>query len=86
MQVYALTVHRDLSIKPDLIVHLDMLNVLVALRIRAQQLQGKTVIINFDNLSVVHMLGSDKGRDPYMLGVACNIWTSTCTLFTSWVR
>ena len=53
-------------------VHLEMLNVLVALSVWCRQLEGKVVQIHCDNLAVVNVLNNGRGRDPYLLTVARN--------------
>ena len=55
------------------IVHLEMLNVLVALRLWGKHLKGKVVQIHCDNFAVVNVLNTGRGRDPYLLAVARNI-------------
>ncbi len=67
----ALVVSRSQSLT---IVHLEMLNILVALRIWAPFWQGMQICIHCDNEAVVSSLNSGRGRDPYLLAVSRNIW------------
>ena len=55
------------------IVHLEMLNVLVALILWGRHLEGKVVQIHCDIFAVVNVLNNGWGRDPYLLAIADNI-------------
>ena len=61
----------------DLIGHLEMLNVLVAIKVWCEQLSNKTEVIHCDNIAVVHVLQSGRGCDKYLLAVARKIWGFT---------
>jgi len=64
-------VNNDTSVS---IVHLEMLNILVALKIWAHEWAKSKVILHCDNWAVVSTLNSGKGRDRYLLAVARNVW------------
>lgn len=59
------------------IVHLEMVNVYVALKVWKSKLRGQTVIINCDNFAVVSTLNSGKALDNFLLTVARNVWMLT---------
>ena len=70
-QVYALSIplgYLDLQI-----VHLEMLNILAALRVWQQPWANKKVAIACDNLAVVQVLNSGKTRDLTLAAIARNI-------------
>ncbi len=56
------------------ICHLEMLNILVAARAWAAQWEHKTVIIQCDNSTATNVLSSGRGRDPFLLRCAREIW------------
>lgn len=56
------------------IVHLEMLNVLVALRLWTTALANKCLKIYCDNIAVVSVITTGKGVDPLLLSIARNIW------------
>ena len=55
------------------IVHLEMVNILVAVRTWAHQWQGRKVVIHCDNQAVVAVLGSGHTRDMTLAAIARNI-------------
>ena len=55
------------------IVHLEMLNIMVAIRVWAQQWAGKTIIIACDNEAVVSVLNSGRTRDMILAAISRNI-------------
>ena len=57
------------------IVHLEMINVLLVLRLFHNQWSSKKVLIHCDNQAVVH--GSGKMRDPFLAACARNVWYVT---------
>ena len=61
--------YRNLSI-----VHLGMINILVALRIFPPSWHRKQVLIRCDNEAVVQVLKSGRTRDPFLATCARNIW------------
>ena len=56
------------------IVHFEMINILVALRIFVRLWHRKHVLIKCDNDAVVQVLQTGKTRDPFLATVARNIW------------
>ena len=56
------------------IIHLEMLNVLVALRCWEERLANTVVDIWCDNLGVVQSLSHFRIRDPFLMACARNIW------------
>ena len=56
------------------IVHLEMVNVLVAVRIFAKFWHRRSVLVKCDNNAVVQVLNSGKTRDPFLASCARNIW------------
>ena len=74
-QVYAIVIPK--GYKDFTIVHLEMLNILVAMRIWASQWQGKAVKIFCDNAAVVSVLNSGKTRDMTLAASARNIIMET---------
>ena len=56
------------------IVHLEMVNILVALKLFGQTWRGNRVLIKCDNEAVVSVLRSGKARDPFLGACARNIW------------
>ena len=71
-QVYHLPIplgYRSMSI-----VHLEMGNILVAVRLFAKQWQGVKLLVKCDNEAVVKVLQSGRARDPLLGAFARNIW------------
>ena len=56
------------------IVHLEMVNILLAVRLFQAQWSGRRVLIRCDNEAVVSVLRSGRARDPYLGACARNIW------------
>ena len=76
-QVYAIDVvlgYHDFQI-----VHLEMLNILVALRVWGSQWLHKRISIACDNEAVVHILNSGKTRDFTLAAIAHNIQLKLAT-------
>ena len=61
------------------IVHLKMVNILLAVRVFRRQGTSKKVLIHCDNAAVVSVLKSGKARDPYLGACTHNIWYVTAT-------
>ena len=61
------------------IVHLEMLNILVALRKWQNFWLHSTVKSFCDNKAVVQVVESGKTKDPYLAACICNIWLLTAT-------
>ena len=55
------------------IVHLEMINILVAVRTWAPQWQGRKVVIHCDNQAVVSVLNSSHSRDMTLAAMVRNI-------------
>ena len=62
------------------IVHLEMVNILVALRIYGQLWRGKRILVKCDNHAVVQVLTSGKTRDPFLGACARNVWFEAALL------
>ena len=56
------------------IVHLEMVNILLAVRLFKRQWSSRKVLIQCDNEAVVSVLKTGKTRDPYLGACARNIW------------
>ena len=56
------------------IVHLEMINILVAVKLFGAYWKSKRVKIFCDNMAVVCVLQSGRTKDPYMAACARNIW------------
>ena len=56
------------------IVHLEMVNILLAIRTFKPHWASKKILIQCDNEAVVTVLRSGKTRDPYLAACARNIW------------
>ena len=61
------------------IVHLEMLNILVAVKVFCTHWKGKNILIHCDNFAVVNVLRSGRARDPYLAACAHNIWLWAAT-------
>ena len=59
------------------IVHLEMLNIVVALKVWANQWANKKVCIKCDNMALVEVLLSGKTKDVMLATCARNIWMLT---------
>ena len=56
------------------IVHLEMINILLSIRLFQAQWAGRKVLIKCDNEAVVTVLRSGRARDPFLGACARNIW------------
>ena len=70
-QVYSMQI--PLGYENMSIVHLEMLNILVAIRVWAPQWYGKAIQIACDNQAVVMVLNSGKTRDFTLAAIAQNV-------------
>ena len=61
------------------LVHLEMLNILVALRIWKEFWRHSTVKTFCDNKALVQVAESSKTKDPYLAACIRNIWLLTAT-------
>ena len=62
------------------IVHLEMFNILLALRTWGDFWQHSTVSLFCDNLAVVQVVETSKTKDPFLAACIRNIWLITATL------
>ena len=70
-QIYAIPLVRGYN--HFHIVQLEMLNVLVAIRVWANQWRGKTIVIACDNQAVVLVINTGKTKDVVLSAIARNI-------------
>ena len=61
------------------IVHLEMLNILVAIKLFCTHWKRMNILIYGGNFAVVTVLRSGRARDPYLAACACNIWLWAAT-------
>ncbi len=74
-RVYTCTIEKLQALAPfSIIVHYEMVNILIALRLWATELRGTRVKICCDNFAVVSTLNSGRGRDENLLAMSRNIW------------
>ena len=59
------------------IVHLEILNTVVALKVWATLWKDQTIEIKCDNMAVVEVLNTGNARDAILSTCACNIWLLT---------
>ena len=71
-QCYALPIPK--KNKNYSIVHLEMINILVAMKVWAYQWKDKKIRIKCDNMAVVDVLISEKTKDTTLSVCARNIW------------
>ena len=71
-QCYALPIPKNLNNYS--IVHLEMLNIVVALKIWATQWSCKKLQIKCDNMAVIDVLTSGRTKDSVLALCARNIW------------
>ena len=70
-QIYAIPLVRGYN--HFHIVQLEMLNVLVAIQVWANQWRGKTIVIACDNQAVVSVINTGKTKDVVLGAIACSI-------------
>ena len=56
------------------IAHLEILNIIVALKVWATHWANRRIRIHCDNMAVVEVLNSGRARDPTLALIARNIW------------
>ena len=56
------------------IVHLEMINILLAVKLVGSAWSHKRVLIKCDNDAVINVLRSGKARDPFLAACAQNTW------------
>ena len=62
------------------IVHLEMFNILLALRIWGDFWRHSSVSLFCDNLAVVQLVENSKTKDPFLAACIHNIWLINATL------
>ena len=60
--------------------HLEILNIIVALKVWATHWANRRIRIHCDNMAVVEVLNSGRARDPTLALIARNIWL-ICAIF-----
>ena len=78
-RVYATTIHNcgDLNLK---IVHLEMLNIIIALKTWGVKWRHSAIDIFCDNLGVVQVVETGKTKDSFLALCVRNIWLLTASL------
>ena len=61
------------------IVHHEMVNILLAVRVFQDMWPGKHLLVKCDNQAVVQVLTSGKTHDPYLAACSRNIWQVTAS-------
>ena len=77
-QCYALPIPKDFHNYS--IVHLEMLNIVVAIKVWANQWRDKKLRIKCDNMAVVEVLTSGRTKDNILATCARNVWL-LCAIF-----
>ena len=77
-RVYAAPIPAFNDFDPG-IVHLEMLNILVALRVWAKSWASSMVTFYCDNMAVVQVVESGKTKDSFLSTCMRNIWLTTAT-------
>ena len=75
-RVYAAPVPTYVNFQPN-ITHLEMLNILIALRLWAKDSAVSSVTLHCDNLVVVQVVNSGKTRDKFLNACIKHIWFIT---------
>ena len=76
--VYALPIPKGYL--DNKITHLEILNIVVALKVWATHWANQRICIHCDNMAVVEVLSSGRARDPTLALIARNIWI-ICAIF-----
>ena len=61
------------------IVHLEMVNLLLAIRLFCSLWSGRKVLVICDNNAVVSVLRTGRSRDPFLSACTQNIWYCSAT-------
>ena len=78
--VYHCVIPPYLILDPTLfIVHLEMLNILVALRLWSKQLACTSVLIYCDNIAAVTVCQTGRTQDTFLAAAVRNIWLTLAT-------
>ena len=72
-RVYATPIHNCGDLKLT-IVHLEMLNIVVALRVWGKMWHHGSIVIKYDNLGVVQVVRTGKTKDLFLALCIRNIW------------
>ena len=56
------------------IVHMEMVNIVVALKAFGPMWAGKRILVKCDNEAVVHVLSAGRTKDPFLGACARNVW------------
>ena len=75
-RVYASPVHDISSFSPT-IVHLEMINLVIALRMWGNFWTNSVVTAHCDNIAVVQVVDNSRTRDPFLAACIRNIWLLT---------
>ena len=62
------------------IAHLEILNIVVALKVWAEHWANKRIKVHYDNMAVVEVLCNGRARDNTQALLASNIWR-ICAMF-----
>ena len=73
--VYALSI--PLGFQQYSIVHLEIINIIVALKMWGPLWADKTIEVKCDNMAVVEVIRYGRARDPVLATCARNIWLLT---------
>ena len=77
-KVYAAPIPQFENFTPT-ITHLEMLNVLIAIRLWAKAWAHSAVTVHCDNLAVVQVINSSKTRDKFLGACIRNLWLITAS-------
>ena len=77
-KVYATPIHNFGDLKLS-IVHFEMLNLVIALRVWGSSWQHKHLKVHCDNLGVVQVVKTGKTKDPFLALCIRNIWLLTAS-------
>ena len=75
-RVYAAPILFYVDFQPN-ITHLEMLNIIIALRLWAKDLAASSATFHCDNLAVVQVVNSGKTRDTFLNTCIRHIWFIT---------
>ena len=56
---------------------LEMLNAVIAIKLWSEKLANQTIVLQCDNTAAVSVIQMGRGRDPFLLACAREIWTHT---------
>ena len=56
---------------------LEMLNAVISIKLWSKQLANQTIVLQCDNAAAVSVIQTGRGRDPFLLACAREIWTCT---------